>query len=221
MFTTNKIALARITFAEEFKKAREEKKISLVKAAKQLNINKKYLEAIEGGNFKDLPEGIYGKKFLGEYAIFLKLDPEITNEVYEKIIRPDKREKKEDLFSKKVVRNWQFIAAPKIIKNILITGITLICLAYLGYSVGKIVSGPELKLIFPGENFITNGNEIAVVGITESESEIVINGESALSDKQGNFSKKINLKEGINTITVTAKKKFSKEHTIERQILVK
>lgn len=221
VFTSSKILLDRETVALEFKKAREERKINLEEAARKLNINLKYLEAIEEGRFDKLPAGIYGKKILEEYSSFLKLNTKDVLEFFEDNAPQSNSQKSKDLFSKQTVKQSQFMATPKIIRNVVIVSLALICLVYLGYRMGKIMSPPTLSLYYPEENLVTDKNDIMVIGVAEAESEIIVNGEPVLSDKDGNFSKKINLKEGVNTVTVTAKKKFGRENTIRRQILVK
>jgi len=220
-FTTNKILQERLTIAEELKNAREAKKISLPEAAKELNINIKYLEMMERGDFKDLPVGIYGKKILEEYSSFLNLNTKDVLEFFKDNIKSSLFQKDKDPFSKKTIRQSQLMAAPKMIRNTVVAGLVLICLIYLGYRMEKIISPPTLSLYYPVENLVTHSNDIIVSGLAEAESEIIVNGEPVLSDKDGNFSKKINLKEGVNTVTVIAKKKFSRENTIKRQILVK
>ena len=47
-----------------------------------------------------------------------------------------------------------------------------------------------------------------------------INGETILNTSRGDFSTSINLKKGVNNIVIKAKKKYSGEALILRQILV-
>ena len=50
--------------------------------------------------------------------------------------------------------------------------------------------------------------------------EITINEEFVLINPDGSFSKEINLKNGLNAIVITAKKKYSRQNNIIRNILV-
>jgi hypothetical protein len=59
-----------------------------------------------------------------------------------------------------------------------------------------------------------------VVGETEAEAELKINGEMILSNNNGNFSQTINLKSGLNNIIISTKKKYSQENIIIKQVLV-
>jgi len=67
---------------------------------------------------------------------------------------------------------------------------------------------------------MTAALSITVDGQTEPEAEIKINDEIILNNHNGYFSQTINLKKGLNNIVITAKKKYSQEITVTRQILV-
>jgi hypothetical protein len=96
----------------------------------------------------------------------------------------------------------------------------LACLAYLGFYLKRIVSAPDLTVWEPAGNLKTTSTVWEINGQSEPEAEIRINGEEVLSAKNGDFSLLVNLKKGLNNITISAKKKHSSEAIIERQILV-
>jgi len=220
-FKLNKIFLDNETLAEQLRRARQAKKLKLEEVAKKLKINYKYLAALEKGEYDKLPKGIYGKNFLREYALFLGLNYRELGEVFneeKKIFEPHDAK---ELFSRQVVKKTYFWLVPKIVRNIIIALIILICFLYLGFRLNKIISPPSLFIYSPIENFSTNQHTVNVSGKTEPETQLNINGESVLSDLNGNFSKLVNLKNGINTIIITATKKYGRDKTITRQVLVK
>jgi hypothetical protein len=92
-------------------------------------------------------------------------------------------------------------------------------LLYLGWEVSKIVSPPSLKLFEPPENYITGESLISIVGSTDPEAQVIINGDEIFVDKDGSFSETLVLESGINTIIVEAKKPRSRPITINRQVL--
>ncbi|MEA3463979.1 MAG: helix-turn-helix domain-containing protein, partial [Patescibacteria group bacterium] len=203
------------------RKARQEKKLKLKDIAKKLNINLKYLRALEAGEYKKLPTGIYEKKFLMEYAVYLGLN-------YNELIKAFTAEKntvrhqgQKELFSKQVIKKRYFLALPKIIKSIIIVIVIIICFTYLGFGLKKIIAPPYLFVYSPEKNFITQNRFIKVIGKTEEEAQIIINGATVLSDATGEFAKTVNLKNGINIITITACKKYGRDKTVIRQVLVK
>ncbi|MBU0647059.1 helix-turn-helix domain-containing protein [Patescibacteria group bacterium] len=220
-FVSNKLFLDSETVAEQLRRARQEKKIKLEQVAKKLNINYKYLNALEKGDYDKLPKGVYGKNFLKEYSNFLGLDyPELvaTYELEVNVYQP--REEKE-VFSRQLAKKQYFWSMPKVIKNFLIIIVIVICFVYLGVRLNKIIVAPDLLVLSPADNFITQQSIVEVRGKTEVEVEVTINNEIILSDVYGNFSKMINLKNGLNIITIKASKKYSKSKIIVKQVLVK
>ena len=228
MFKKNKILSDNEIIAEHLRNAREEKKIKLKDAARKININLKYLKAIEKGDFDKLPQGTYGKSFIKEYSIFLGIDYNNLIRIYTKTLDKNqhftnqnlKKTKKNELFSRQVIKSHNFINIPKILKSAIIIIIVLLCFIYLGICLKNIIFPPEIQIIEPKNNLIINASFINIIGLTEPGAEITINGEHILNNDEGWFTKKINLKNGINTITITAKKKYSRENIIKRQILV-
>jgi transcriptional regulator with XRE-family HTH domain len=221
IFKSNKIYLDGETVSEQLRSARQAKKIKLSQIAKKLNINEKYLASLEKDEYKELPHGVYGKNFLREYALFLGLDYNQLALDYETEINILEPKRQKELFSKQVIKEQYLLAMPKIFRNVLIFLVISVCFVYLGYRINKIISPPLLTITSPAANLITDKNALLVAGKTQAEANLMVNGETVLSDKNGNFSKIISLKNGINIITITARKKHGRDNTIVRQILVK
>ena len=66
--------------ADELREARKKKKISIDQIFTKTRIDKKYLQAIEDGNFSIMPD-VYIRAFIKEYAVNVGLNP---NEIIEK-----------------------------------------------------------------------------------------------------------------------------------------
>jgi len=221
LFKLNKIHLESESVAKQLRSARQAKNLKLKETAKKLNINEKYLAALEEGKYGELPRGVYEKNFLRDYALFLGLSYDQIAKDYETEINLFEPKRQKEIFSKQVVKGRLLWAMPKIIKNIVIFLTILTCFIYLAYRVNKIISPPLLIIDRPGVNLIIKENSILVSGRTENEANLTINGETVLSDKNGNFSQTINLKNGLNKIIITASKKYGRNNTIEREVLVK
>ncbi|MFH1582819.1 MAG: helix-turn-helix transcriptional regulator, partial [Candidatus Falkowbacteria bacterium] len=104
IFKSNKIYLDSELVSEQLRSARQAKKIKLSLIAKKLNINEKYLEALEKGEYEKLPHGVYGKNFLREYALFLGLDYKKLAADYETEINIVEPKRQKELFSKQVIK---------------------------------------------------------------------------------------------------------------------
>lgn len=207
--------------AKELKTSRESKKIKINDAAKKLNVNLKYLEALENGQLDKLPAGPYGKKILNEYAFFLDLDSDFLTKLWELETENQQKEIKQNLFSHKVPHLAYFLTIPRILKNLTIILAVLICITYLGYYIRNIIEAPLLIVSSPAENTSISQNFINIYGATEPEANVTINNETVLIEPNGDFFMKVNLSNDLNTISIIAKKKYSKENTIIRRVLVK
>lgn len=64
------------TLGQEFKRKREERKVSLKEVAEETRVGVRFLQAIEADDFAALPGGVYTRSFIRTYAKYLGLDEE-------------------------------------------------------------------------------------------------------------------------------------------------
>ncbi|NLZ74689.1 helix-turn-helix domain-containing protein [Candidatus Falkowbacteria bacterium] len=202
---------------EKLQQARRQKNLKIENIAQQLGIKTEYLIALEEERFDKLPAGLYGKNFIKKYASFLGLDNEEISQDWQ---RQTSTDSPNDPFSRKILAKNNFLVFPKIIRNLLVVGAIAVCLLYLGFYFKRIILPPELIILYPADNLSLNATSLEISGQTEKEAEVTINGELVLNNQDGLFSQTVNLKKGLNSITIKAKKKYSREETVIRQILV-
>ncbi len=201
---------------EELRRARQSKNVDIDFVANKLKIRRSYLISLEAENIDALPSGLYGKNYLKKYADYLDIDPVLVAN----FLSAWRDNGYHNPFSQKVLAKKKFLVFPKIFRNLLLIILILAGLSYLLYYFNRITSSPNLIISEPDKNMVVQNSEITVKGWSDREAEIKINGELVLSNKEGNFSKIISLKTGINTLEISAKRKYSRENTIIRQILV-
>lgn len=202
---------------EELRVARNKTKLSIDEVANILKIRKDYLVALEMENFEALPSGLYGKNYLKKYANFLNIEPTQI----ERFLKQLGSEVEDDNpFPNQLLDKKKFIIFPKIVRNILITLIVLAFFLYLLFYFKNLILAPNLNIIYPESNLMISESSIEIIGKTDPGSDLSINEQAILPDEDGNFSKLIYLKKGMNTISVSAKKKYSKENVIIKQVLV-
>lgn len=202
---------------EKLQQARRQKNLKIENIAQQLGIKTEYLIALEEERFDKLPAGLYGKNFIKKYASFLGLNNEEISQDWQ---RQTSTDSPNDPFSRKILAKNNFLVFPKIIRNLLVVGAIAVCLLYLGFYFKRIILPPELTILYPADNLSLNATSLEISGQTEKEAEVTINGELVLNNQDGLFSQTVNLKKGLNSITIKAKKKYSREETVIRQILV-
>ncbi|NCF74873.1 MAG: hypothetical protein GWO87_00070 [Xanthomonadaceae bacterium] len=204
--------------------------IKIDEAEKAVNIQKKYLLAIEKGNYNKLPGQIYIKNFVKKYAKFLRLDVNICLEDLEreyflfehiKSLQYIKKRKNNTKIKKFLnFYNFHFLITPKFFKNIAIIAIFLLCFTYLGAEAKNIFNPPQIEIIYPPNNLVIEKQIITIKGRVEKGANVFINNKNVLTNIDGIFTENIILQSGINIIKITANKKYSKTNIIFRKILV-
>src|SRR5882672_11152463 len=75
------------TIGEQLRVSREEQGIALREISNQTRISMRYLEAIEGNDYKRLPGGIFNRSFVKAYARFIGFDETVAAEGYAQYLR--------------------------------------------------------------------------------------------------------------------------------------
>lgn len=199
--------------------------VSLRQAARETNVTTRYLEALEQGDYDQLPGAVYAKNFLKVYARYLGLEAEPLLQAYcseQKIYHQTVNSVPLLDVSKPVERVlWsKLMVTPRIIRNALIGLVVATILGYLGLKVGAIVAPPMLVVTNPQDNLVTSDTVIEISGTAEQEAVVKINGQEVLTDQHGAFVETFVLQAGPNVIEVTAEKKHSKQAKVFRQVMV-
>jgi transcriptional regulator with XRE-family HTH domain len=218
-FTQSKIHLDVETISEQLRSSRQGRGLKLEKVARETRINIKYLDALEKGRFELLPRGVYGKNYLTEYANYLKLNTAQLLDLFDEEVAPMLKNRQTELFNTQVVKRHYFLSFPKILRGILIGLLVLIAGMYLAIRLRSLIAPPTLIINKPADNELFNVSSVELQGNTEPETQLIVNGEEIISDAYGRFTENINLKKGINFITITAKKKYGREKTEVRRVL--
>lgn len=213
MFRRNKISSERESLAERFRAAREGKGLSLEEAAKRINVGINHLVAIESGSYDRLPGGVYQKTFIKKYSSLLGV----------KMIDAEEStaDGKTDVFARKTIRKSSLLVFPKIFRNVLAIVAVLTLFLYIGFYLRNSFSKPEIEIFEPANDLITEKNSVLVSGKADVKTLIEINGKSILKKDDGTFEQVVELKKGLNVISISAKNKYSQKKEIKKQILVK
>lgn len=206
-----------ILAGERLYEERVRKGLTLEEVAKATKIRSSFLSAIENGEYKKLPSGTYAHGFVRNYAKFLGL-PE--NE----LLALFKREYDEDKFVKVLPeglagRDDFPLKRIKIAQTFkILTLVFLVLLAYIIFQYRSAIFNPSLSVFSPSENSVISLQTVTVVGKTDPNSTVFINNETASLDKDGNFTKTINVFPGKAKIIIKAVNNFNKITIIERHI---
>ena len=210
------------TLAELFVTTREEKKITIEEIAIELQISPLYLESLESGTYGNLPCLVYSRNFVKCYARRLGLPLNAVMELFgqEWELFSKHQQQLLDLGQEKGVSKRDLWRMPRWIRWMGASLVVVSMMVYLGTELYALRQPPELTIYTPEEEVVTEKQIIEIAGITEPEVALSINDQTILSDTNGNFNEMVALQPGLNIVEITAKKKYSQEHTVFRRILV-
>ena len=206
---------------------RYQKKLDLPLAANILNIRTSYLQALESGDFDNLPADVYTKGFLKKYARLLGLDELKTIKLFlkEKKIYTEIKSSAAPAMktfmadkTKKSRLSLFFKLSPRTIKLLAVCLTVALFLIYLAYQFLGFSGAPILEVAEPSDNLVIQESNLIVKGQTDPDNEIFINQQRVLLKNDGLFEERVDLKPGINTLRVIAKNKLNKTTETVRHI---
>ncbi len=210
------------TLGERLRRMREERQIIVESASATLNIPAKHLVALEEGRYLDMPGDVYVRNFVRLYAEYLGANAITALHVYEQERRvfSSQQERHARAALEQHKRIPPVIITPRRLRQAGVALVILAILMYLGIEARRIISPPMLVVSSPSADFRTTVKTLNIAGQTEPEAVITINGEELIPDASGAFADEVQLVEGINTITITAKKSRGAEVSLVRNVLV-
>jgi len=211
---------------EQLSVRREQLGISLAQAAAETKVAVHYIAALEQGSYDQLPGEVYARSFLRRYTAYLRLDgPEllIRYESERNVYRRVKSGTHQPSVDRPVERvaSSKLIVTPRLLRTISIALLAVVCLAYLGYKVTVMFEAPTLIVELPIDRMVTDQRVIEIVGTTEPETVIKVNGQQILIDAEGRFAESLALQDGTNVIEITAQKKHSRTAHVVRTVVVR
>lgn len=171
-----------LTTGELLRQERKNRELTLEDIEKKTRIRKKYLAAVEKNDWSIFPSKTYIIGVLGSYGRFLKLDEEKLRAVFRR-----EYEKKEDIgFKERVSKEYLTPQTKKLVKTI-IAILALIFIVYFGYQLKLYFSPPFVEIISPKKTSFIKEEKIELVGKTEKEAIVIVNGERVFQDKNNIF----------------------------------
>ena len=211
-FTRKKVES--LTLGEKLKKLRSDFRMSLSEISKVTRIQVKYLEYLENGQYEKLPADVYVRGFLRSYARYLNIDEGALIKLYERE-RHIQVNLKRDVTKKTFnVRNLEISSLVITPRSIVIAMIFLLvggAFLYLYREFQSFAGVPRLIILAPANGAIIEGSEVIVQGKTDKGARVSINNQPVFVGSDGEFSDKLILQPGLNTVTVVSINRFDKE----------
>ena len=203
------------TIGSILREARQSHKWTLKDAEKKTGIAKKYLEYLEADDFYKLPGSTYTKGFLERYSEFLKLNPSKIIEKWRKEFSQNSGTEIPNILGIKNKAQSIFD-----IKIYLIGFFVLLIFLYIGFSIKRVLFTSDLEVLNPPHDLLTTESSSIITGLVDLGADVFINDQPIEQVNEGKFEQEIKLLPGLNSIKISAKKKYSQEKIIFRQIIL-
>ena len=209
------------TVGDMLREAREGKSLTLHDVEQGTKIRLKFLTAIESNNFSQMPSLSYAKGFVKNYSEFVGLDSRTILAFFRRqtIDAP-----KSSLLPKGVEaplnRSMLQLTPGRFITFIVVTLVSVF-LIYLGFQYHTLQQAPTLTISEPKPQAVVTEKRIDVLGQTDPDATVTINGISALVRGDGGFFDQVTLNQGVNKITISATSRLGKTTTLVREVGLK
>lgn len=205
--------------SEILKKAREDLGFSLEQVAEITKIRPEFLAKIEAGDYQSLPGEAYIKGFLRTFARAVQADEE-------KVLAFFRREYEENKKGSKRL-TWQpiqikiFNLTPTTFLAVMVSTLILSFLLFLAWQYKSFAGVPLLLIYEPTPQQLVTRSFVTVIGKSDPDAKVTINGEEVFLDKSGAFQKTIEVEPGIYQLKIAAVNKLGKKSEVTRTVEVR
>lgn len=194
-----------ITAGEVLKKKRESLGRSIELVSQETKMQKRFITYIEDNDFSKFDSEVFLTGFIKIYSHYLGLDTEKVLALYRRS-KPQKKTSKGKSIEPIWTKYRKIILTPKSIITILSAVFFIAILGYIGLQIYKFQSPPKLTIDSPIDAITVSDATLTVEGTTQPGAILEINSSLTPIDTQGHFKQEVTLKEGINVITIKARK---------------
>jgi len=199
------------TVGTMLKEARIAKRLTLGDIERATKIRMKFLTAIEADDYRILPSTLYAKGFVKNYAEFIGLNSRTVMAFFR---RQTEDIPKSSLLPKGMsepLNRPLLQLTPGRFLGILIIGLLGVFLLYFALQYTKLHQSPLLLIESPLANQTINEKRIDVIGMTDPDATVTVNGVSVLVRSDGKFFEQVELtKDGENDIAIVVTSRYGK-----------
>lgn len=218
VFVMRKLDRVPQTLGDKLRALRKGQAVTLEMMERETHVQRRYLEALERGRYEALPEPMYTRNFIRAYARVLSADADYFIELYEEecgrcdLVLPS-------VMPRQRVRGKLLFAWNTFVKAGAMACIALGILGYLGWQIWHMTAPPTIVLESPDDATMAQEAIVHVRGSVEGEATVAIDGVLVVVNADQTFDAVVDLREGLNVITVTAQRRYSREAQVERRVV--
>lgn len=198
------------------KSAREKKRVTLDDVYKNIKIHPNYIKALESDDYSIFSGKVHSKGFLKIYCEYLGLN---VADILALWRREYGHEFESQLLPKRFIEPPKLVITPSFVGVVLVVVSLTFFFGYLYYQYRSFTGAPVLTINYPPDNLVTASDILDITGKTDLDSEVFVNSQKVILSPDGSFAESVRLKEGLNTISIKAINKFSKQTEYVKTII--
>ncbi len=200
---------------------RKKRKLTIENIQKAIKIHPKFIKALEEDDYTVFDGEVHAKGFLRIYADFLGLpiDEMLALWRREHAQHFETTGLKKDHSRFRALQPSKIVLSPTLLITTLIGVLLLVFFGYLYYQYRHYVGDPQLTITHPDNNQIVTDSVVDITGKTDIDAQIFVNNQKVFLNPDGSFAASVNLKEGINTLSILAVNKLEKQTEVIRTII--
>ncbi len=211
-FSTKKLK-NKLTLGERLKSTRLKKELTLIDVEEATKIRIRYIEALESGDWTNLPQVVYIRGFVLAYAKMLGLPKDEIVDLFETEAIINRKESHADLIYRRSLKDVKVLVTPKVLAYFAFGTFVLSLFSYIIFQLASFAGSPSLSVSTPTDNSVVESDIVNVNGIADTDTILTVNEQNVPITNDGYFSLPLKLHRGVNVIKVQAVNKTKKETT--------
>ncbi|OGK16896.1 hypothetical protein A2690_03470 [Candidatus Roizmanbacteria bacterium RIFCSPHIGHO2_01_FULL_39_12b] len=200
------------TVGQILKSERKRLEYSIEDIEKKTRIRKKYLEGLEQSNWSLFPSKTYILGVLKSYGSLLNLNEEKLDAFFRREYERTDSQK----FTRKVNAK-QLIPSSKIYMRLGIVFSVLLLALYFGVQLVHLLTPPKVEIVAPiNDHLPPRTQKFDLIGLTEKDAIVEINGERYVLNEENQFSAKIPILKKNTKVTINVTGANGKKTTITK-----
>jgi len=203
------------TLSEYLREVRKQLGLSVKQVSGKSGVAQKFIQALESGEFSQLPPDVYVLGFLNQLAETYSVPTDVLVKQFKKergiaeqVATPAKARPTR---SSRILNS--IVVTPKLLSLAVGGLVLLVIVLYIIYELVSLSSAPSLTVSEPQDGQIVQSGSVAVAGKTDPGATLTINGKIIALDKDGTFKTTVAVAGGSQELDIAAQSKFSKTTT--------
>lgn len=205
-------------FGRDLRELRELRGFTLDDLAALTKIHTSVISALEEEKIEDLNDPLYAERHVRALVTVLDGRPGYFLKKYRDLLERRKAVTPEARKVRPTVR-WRDLFVPS--KLVAVSGFLLLlglAAAYLIWQGRVLQEPPKLAVFSPVEGQPLDAPRVEVRGETDKGAKVIVNGRTAVVERDGKFFLTFDVPRGLTTITVEARRRYGSSATVTRRV---